>query len=580
MNKRIQKHGGDIVAEILKRNGVKWIFTLCGGHISPILTGCNSRNIHVIDVRHESTAVFAADAVSRISSQIGVAAVTAGPGLTNTITAIKNAQMAQVPILIISGATPTVLKNRGSLQDINHLSIVKSITKYSKSIKSVRRIEPVLEKAINYANSNTPGPVYIEIPVDLLYPESIVREWYGLKSNNQSMPWWISFYLNWNVNRIFKSNKTKYIETYKEPTNGNLKDDILKTDRIVSKSKKPILLFGSQVMNQQNQIRPLIDSIEKFNIPIFVSGMARGLMSKKNLPIFRHQRTLSLKEADVVILVGVPCDFRLDYGRSINHNAKIISINLSKKDAFLNRKPHHAIITNPNKFIIEWSKSKNTSYKQNWKNWYQTLLKRDEEKKSNIKLQSELNTQFVNPIKLFLKLNSYIKKDDIIIADGGDFVATASYILRPRAVNGWLDPGVFGTLGVGAGFILGSKLVNNKSTIWAIFGDGAFGYSLMEFDSFVRHNIPVIAIIGNDAGWTQISRDQVEILNDPISTELTYTNYHKAVESLGGKGYYIDDINDLDDTLIKAKKTAKMGKPVAINIKIGKTEFRKGSISM
>ena len=196
MTKHIGRHGGNSIAEVLQQHGVRWIFTLCGGHISPILTGCNELGIRVLDVRHEAAAVFAADSVSRLSGIIGVAAVTAGPGLTNTITAIKNAQMAQVAVLILGGATATVLKDRGSLQDIDHLSVVQSITKYAKTIKRVKDLQPSLEEAIATAASGVPGPVYLEIPVDLLYPESLVREWYGLKSSGKSMPWWISFYLN------------------------------------------------------------------------------------------------------------------------------------------------------------------------------------------------------------------------------------------------------------------------------------------------------------------------------------------------------------------------------------------------
>ena len=179
-----------------------------------------------------------------------------------------------------------------------------------------------------------------------------------------------------------------------------------------------------------------------------------------------------------------------------------------------------------------------------------------------------------------MEINLHIEEGDIIVADGGDFVATASYILQPRSLNGWMDPGVFGTLGVGAGFIMGAKLTHPDSIIWAIYGDGAFGYSLMEFDTFVRHNIPVIAIIGNDATWSQIARDQVDILNDPISTELAATDYHKAVEALGGKGYFIDNETYINDVLIQAKESAKSGKSTVINVRLGNTDFRKGSISM
>lgn len=580
MKKVIEQHGGNSVAEVLSRHNVKWIFTLCGGHISPILTGCNELDIRVIDVRHESTAVFAADSISRLSGTIGVAAVTAGPGLTNTITAIKNAQMAQVPVLILGGAAATVLKDRGSLQDIDHLSVVESITKYAKTIKRVQDLQPSLEEAIATATSGVPGPVYLEIPVDLLYPESLVREWYGLKSGGKSMPWWMTRYLNWNVNRIFKDKNKSFPKNTKIEATQNTSLHIQKISEMVNSAEKPILLIGSQALNDPTQSDNLTGAVKKLNIPTFVSGLARGLLSKTDLPIYRHKRSNALKEADLVILAGVPCDFRLDYGRVINHKAKIISINLSRNDLYLNRRPAKAILTSPGSFLIEWSKTEKNGSNSKWVNWHEQIAIRNEKRQAEIIDQSNNSTDFVNPMKLCLSINEHIQDGDIIVADGGDFVATASYILQPRSITGWLDPGVFGTLGVGAGFILGAKLTHPDSVVWAIYGDGAFGYSLMEFDTFVRHKIPVIAIIGNDAGWTQIARDQVDMLGSAVSTELAPTEYHKAVEALGGAGYFIDNEDQIDEILSQAKESVLSGKPTVINVRIGKTDFRKGSLSM
>ena len=580
MKKVIEQHGGNSVAEVLSRHNVKWIFTLCGGHISPILTGCNELDIRVIDVRHESTAVFSADSISRLSGTIGVAAVTAGPGLTNTITAIKNAQMAQVPVLILGGAAATVLKDRGSLQDIDHLSVVESITKYAKTIKRVQDLQPSLEEAIATATSGVPGPVYLEIPVDLLYPESLVREWYGLKSGGKSMPWWMTRYLNWNVNRIFKDKNKSFPKNTKIEATQNTSLHIQRISEMVNSAEKPILLIGSQALNDPTQSDNLTGAVKKLNIPTFVSGLARGLLSKTDLPIYRHKRSNALKEADLVILAGVPCDFRLDYGRVINHKAKIISINLSRNDLYLNHRPAKAILTSPGSFLIEWSKTEKNGSNSKWVNWHEQIAIRNEKRQAEIIDQSNNSTEFVNPMKLCLSINEHIQDSDIIVADGGDFVAIASYILQPRSITGWLDPGVFGTLGVGAGFILGAKLTHPDSVVWAIYGDGAFGYSLMEFDTFVRHKIPVIAIIGNDAGWTQIARDQVDMLGSAISTELAPTEYHKAVEALGGAGYFIDNEDQIDEILSQAKESVLSGKPTVINVRIGKTDFRKGSLSM
>jgi acetolactate synthase-1/2/3 large subunit len=330
-------------------------------------------------------------------------------------------------------------------------------------------------------------------------------------------------------------------------------------------------------MQNSDQVDKLSEAINTLNIPTYVSGMARGLLSKLELPIYRHARKQALQEADLVILAGVPCDFRVDYGRHINNQAKIVSINLSSEDLYMNRKPTLGILINPRAFLINLSQS----YKQNnWENWHKILLDRDLQRNDEISRKSEDKTEFVNPLKICLAINRQIQKEDHIVADGGDFVATASYILQPRSLTGWLDPGVFGTLGVGAGFVMGAQLTHPKSVVWAIYGDGAFGYSLIEFDTFVRHKIPVIAIIGNDASWSQIARGQVDILQDPISTNLEQTQYHNAVIALGGVGLIIENEDEIEPVLKKARKYAESGNPVAVNVIIGETDFRKGSMSI
>ena len=570
------KHGGDIVASTLKQHNIKHIFTLCGGHISPILVSCSQNDIKVIDVRHEATAVFAADAISRLSPAIGVAAVTAGPGLTNTVTAVKNLQMAQVPVLLLVGATATVLKNRGSLQDIDQIGLMRSLTKYQAVVSKGKDIANQINKAIIIAQSDVPGPVFIELPLDLLYPKDMVYDLYGL---NQKMSWFVKYYLQRNFNKIFNDFDKKPLPVPKINYSNISSNKLSKCLEMILKAKKPLLLIGSQLMINVLNIEKISKQLSLMNMPIFVSGMARGLMSNKDIEIFRHKRTLALNECDLVILAGVPCDFRLGYGRQINKDAKIIAINRDRKDLYLNIKPSLAIQSDPGSFISKISEKISES-KLNYSVWLDSLRSREKDRENEIEKQSKIKTDYVNPIQLFRIINEHIDKNDIIVADGGDFVATASYILRPRFQLGWLDPGPFGTLGVGAGFILGSNFACPDSTIWGIYGDGAFGYSMAEFDTFSRHNIPVIAIIGNDGGWTQIARDQVEIFNDPVATELGYSNYHEVIDKLGGIGYEISENDDIHDVIVEAKEHAKSGNSVLINVKIGKTDFRKGSISV
>ena len=573
------RYGGSIIADTLQQHDVEFIFTLCGGHISPILVACSEKGIRVVDVRHEATAVFAADAVSRLSPAIGVAAVTAGPGLTNTLTAVKNIQMAQVPVLLLGGATATILKGRGSLQDIDQMALLRPLTKHQALVKRVKDIANEINKAIIIAQSDVPGPVFVELPLDLLYPQDLVRELYGLNTDDQKRPWWMEKYLQRNLNRIFNGFETTPKPVPEITCPMPIPSAMRKASDMMFNSKRPVLLVGSQTMLNVPRVDNLAQKLASIDIPMFVSGMARGLLSKEELNIFRHQRKKALQEADLVILAGVPCDFRLAYGRQINRDAEIISINRSRSDLYLNRKPTLAIQADPGSFFSSLPENQSENG-IDLETWIDTLRQRDKKRLDQIHKQSEISTDYVNPLKFFTKLDKHLKDGDILIADGGDFVATASYILRPRSNLGWLDPGPFGTLGVGAGFILGGKLTIPNATVWGIYGDGAFGYSMVEFDTFVRHNIPLIAIIGNDSGWTQIARDQVEIFKDPVATELGNTKYHEVVAALGGQGLQITDKKEIDDVLNTAKDFAAAGKSVAINVKIGKTDFRKGSISI
>ena len=215
-----------------------------------------------------------------------------------------------------------------------------------------------------------------------------------------------------------------------------------------------------------------------------------------------------------------------------------------------------------------------------WQEWIQELQDRDHERENFIQDKSREEIEFINPLYLLKKLNHEIDDNSVIVADGGDFVASAAYILQPRGPLRWLDPGVFGTLGVGAGFALASKIINPGSEVWLIYGDGAAGFSLQEFDTFVRHKTPVIALIGNDGGWSQIARDQVAILGDDVATVLERSDYHLVAEAYGGKGFLLERSEEIEKIFKDAKQAAAQGHPVVINAMIGKTDFRKGSISM
>ncbi|MFW9928069.1 MAG: thiamine pyrophosphate-binding protein [Candidatus Thorarchaeota archaeon] len=571
------------MAETLKKLGVEYVFTLCGGHISPILVNCKKLGLNIIDTRHEVTTVFAADGMSRMSGKPGIAVVTAGPGLTNVITAIKNAQMAQSPLVLIGGATATILKGRGSLQDIDQMRLIKPLCKWSKTLKKVCDIPQMINKAFIKAQSDVPGPVFLEIPLDLLYPEKIVRKWYiySNSTNKKSIKKKIEdYYLNFHLNRIFSGTPTTGSVSIIEPSKKIVSENkINKILTILKNSHHPLILLGSQVTLNVKNINTLVKSIEKIGIPLYTSGMSRGLLGKEHELLLRHRRRQALKEADIVILAGVPMDFRLDFGRKISRKTKIISVNRSNTDLKMNRRPEIGLQAEPDLFLISLASKVDNSFPK-FSEWKKLLHKRENEREGEInQLEKEIG-EFINPLHFCKVLNTFIGNNSILIADGGDFIGTASYIVQPRGPLAWLDPGVFGTLGVGAGFALAAKLFKKNAEVWILYGDGSVGYSLMEFDTFIRHKIPVIAVIGNDAGWSQVAREQINIYDDDVATKLGYISYQKVIEGFGAEGMLITNASQIESTLIQAKELAKKGKPVMINVQLSRSSFREGSISM
>jgi acetolactate synthase-1/2/3 large subunit len=578
----IAMHGGDRVAAALKAQGVRFVFTLCGGHISPILTASKARGIRIIDVRDEATAVFAADAVARLTGVPGVAAVTAGPGLANTITALKNAQLAQSPVILFGGAAPTALQGRGALQDIDQRPLIEPHVKLFIKIRRVRDLGPAVENAFAVARAGLPGPVCIECPVDLLYDEPSIRQWYAdAAGKGTSIPdRLLRFYLNRHVEKMFAGSTeaaAPQVRTVLPPAAAAA--SVAAAAAALARAERPLIVIGSQALSVAAEAPRLAAAVAQLGIPVYLSGMARGLLGRDHVLQMRHQRRAALREADCVLLAGVPCDFRLDYGRHVRRAATLIAANRSAKEARMNRRPDIAAIGDAGSFLQRLVAPLEQRGRR-WTSWIEDLRTRDLKREAEIDEQAAPGGEYVNPIAFLRALDQAAGESAVMVADGGDFVATASYILHPRAPLSWLDPGVFGTLGVGAGFALGAALCRPESEVWIIYGDGACGYSLIEFDTFVRHRIPVIAVVGNDAGWTQIAREQVKMLHDDVGTVLARTAYHEVAAGFGAEGILVTKTADVPAALARARAAARAGKPVLINVWLDKTDFREGSISM
>ena len=572
--------GGARVAEVLLAHDVPALFALCGGHISPILVESKRRGIRVVDVRHEVNAVFAADATSRLTGVPGVAAVTAGPGVTNAVTALENARLAQSPLVLLGGATATMLRGRGALQDIDQMAAVHPHVKWSAKARRLADVGPLVAEAFRVCREGLPGPVFVELPVDLLYDEATVRSWYAKQTDRPARNMkdrLLSLYVKGHLTFLFAAAGDGHAQTPERVDIVRTPEDSVKAaTEALRASERPLLVLGSQAARHPSRAGELVHAVETLGLPTYLSGMARGLLGKGHPLHRRHKRRDAMKEADLVLLAGVPCDFRLDYGAHVG-KATLVSANLSSQDLTQNRKPDVAALGDPHDFLVRLAGRVGEAARPAWSS---TLRQRDEAREQAIDTAVTSSSAGIDPVRLFRTLDTLLSENSLLVGDGGDFVATAAYTLEPRGPHSWLDPGVFGTLGVGGGFALAARLARPDADVWLLYGDGAAGFSIAEIDTFVRHGLGVVILVGNDAGWTQIARDQVDILGDDVGCRLLPTAYHEVARGWGGEGLYLDEPERTEDTLRAARSLARKGRPVVVNIRLAASDFRKGSISI
>lgn len=538
-----QVHGGRLVAKALKRHGTTHLFTLCGGHIQAIYDGCLDEEIRVVDTRHEQTAGHAADGYARVTGRPGVCAVTAGPGVTDVVTAAANAQRAGIPMIIIGGAGPRALQDMGSLQDMNHIELMRPITKWSVAVPSTDRIQEYIDSAFRIAQAGVPGPVFLEMPLDLL--------------------------MNWADDAAPATGPAP------APRPGGDPASIAQAAKLLAESQRPMFIVGSQLRwsSRMDIVKRVADAIEA---PFYLNGMARGALPYEHRGLMTRSRRFALGQTDLCFVFGTPFDFRLDYGRAIPAGAKVVQIDLDGAELGKNRRLDIAIHGDSGLVLEQLLAAVKEKKAPEW-----LASVRASEDKSRAKMAAEIESSSnpPNPLRVCSELGKRLKKNDIVIGDGGDFVATAAYVLKLEQPQLWMDPGPLGTLGVGPGYAMAAKLARPDANVVLVYGDGSFGLHGLEFEAMVRQNIPVIAVIGNDAGWTQIRRGQVELYGTEraVATALDYTRYDKVVEAVGGFGAWVETIEELGPALDAAFAS---GKPACVNVKIATSDFRKGAISV
>lgn len=530
-------HGGKLAARALKEAGVEAIFTLSGGHVMAIYDGCLDEGIQVIDVRHEQAAVHAADSWSRVNpGKIGVAVLTAGPGVTDGVTGVANAWRANSPILVIGGQGPFANLRRGSLQEMDHVSLMKPITKWADACYDTKRIPEYISIAIRHATSGMPGPAFLEIPMDVF--SGVVEEEVAIPK----------------------------IST-ERPQVAPPESDVEIAADIIANAKQPVLLAGTSIKwcQASKQLNELIDHLD---LPSFVNGMGRGQIPYDSPNLFSQVRKDAMTRCDVFLLAGSVLDFRLRFGQTIPADAKIVQFEVDGTLVGHNRSADAALVGD---LGVSLSRLKDKLAEKapslKFTDWRESLRANEKELEAKFETQLNSNEVPIDPLRMCREIRDFVDSDTILIGDGGDIVAQASKVVPVMREGAWMDPGPLGTLGVGMPFALAAQLANPGKKVLIIYGDGSFGFNGMEYDTAVRFNLPIVGIVGNDAAWGQMLRPQVALFGNErkVATLLNYTRYDKIVEAMGGHGEYVEEPDQIRPALERAFAS---GKPALVNVKI------------
>ncbi|MBI5304353.1 MAG: hypothetical protein HY868_19625 [Chloroflexi bacterium] len=530
--------GGHLVARMLKQENVDTVFTLCGGHIMPIYNGLLDEDIRIVDFRHEQAAAHAADAYARLTRKPGIAIVTAGVGVTDAVTGIANAYQADSPVLVIGGQAPSDQFEMGSLQELDSVSLLAPITKWSRAVLHTRRIPEFLSIAFRQMFAGRFGPAFLEIPIDVLL---------GVAEDAEiEIP-------------------TNYRATTAPRGDANA---IARAAALLERAERPALIAGSEIW-WSDASDALARFAERANVPVYLNAMGRGALPPNHPYLFTASRKHALANADVILVVGAPLDFRLGYGKSptFNDAAKIVNVSAEPRELGRNRGVDVGIVGDVRLVLQDLADAFPSVPFVPSLPWLKAL--RELERTLGAKLEALMNSDVmpIHPMRLAKEIRDVLDDDSIVIGDGGNIVSQASKVINVAKPGHWLDPGRFGCLGVGVPFAIAAKLVHPKSSVVIINGDGAFGLNGFEFDTAVRFNLPMVSVVGNDAAWGQIRGPQLNFYgaDRAVASALALSRYDEVVRALGGHGEYVEEPREIRPALERALAS---GKPACVNVRI------------
>jgi acetolactate synthase-1/2/3 large subunit len=522
-------HGGQLVAKRLSAHGVSRLFTLSGGHLFSIYDGCREEGIDLVDTRHEQAAAFAAEGWAKATREPGVCALTAGPGVTNGMSALASSFQNGSPILALGGRAPAARWGQGSLQEIDHVPFVAPVTKLARTAESTADIPALIDEALHAALEPPSGPTFLDFPLDQVFMESDVDA-----DAPSSLP---------------------------DPPGMPAAEGVEQAAELLRGASRPVVMAGTGLYWAHGE-HALQELCRELQLPVFLNGLARGCVPADDPVFFSRARGTALKGADVALIVGVPMDFRLGFGGSFGEETQIVVVGAAPPASAHPREPAAELFGGVAATLAALRQAAGSGPDRS--EWLSQLRETENEKRAGE--QDDLTDERapLHPLRVYHELSQVLERDAVVIGDGGDFVSYAGRVVETYEPGCWMDPGPYGCLGAGPGYALAAKLARPDSQVCLLLGDGAFGFSGLEFDTLVRHGVPVVAVMGNNGIWALEKHPMEFLYGYSVAADLQPgCRYDQVVDALGGHGELVERPDELRPALERAFAS---GKPALVNV--------------
>jgi thiamine pyrophosphate-dependent acetolactate synthase large subunit-like protein len=524
--------GGRLVARRLREHGVRKLFTLSGGHLFPIYDGACAEGVELVDVRHEQTAAFAAEGWAKATRELGVCAVTAGPGVTNAMSALASSAQNHSPILVLGGRAPQLRWGQGSLQELDHVPFVRPLAKFATTALQTAEIPSLVDDAVRSALTPHTGPAFVDFPLDQVFSEAeepapalpLAESWHGKAADERGTA---------------------------------------RAAAILGEAERPVIMAGTGVYwgRGEEALRRLADELR---VPVFLNGLGRGCLPADHELCFSRARGAGLSGADVALVIGVPLDFRLGFGAAFAPEAEIIVIDVAEPERSHPR-PVAAELYGALPATLEALRADGgAGPAAERRDWIASLTAIETEKRAGEQADLSDSRAPLHPMRVYGELAQLLDRGAVVVGDGGDFVSFAGRVVDSYEPGCWMDPGPFGCLGSGMGYALAAKLARPERQVVLLLGDGAFGFSGMELDTLARRGVAVLAVMGNNGIWGLEKHPMEMVYGYSLAAELRPgTRYDLVAEALGCHGELVSRPDELRPALERALAS---GQPALVNV--------------